>query len=89
MNLCQYIPPLLAHPSNCFKDLIAGEIKRYWQRNSEEEDFISITSQFIQCLLNRGHHMEKIIPLLQSAASNIDNAVTHNTNHLKSKSLER
>jgi hypothetical protein len=32
--------------------------------------------------------MENIIPLLQSAASTIDNTVTHNTNHLKSKNQD-
>jgi hypothetical protein len=47
MNLYTYIPPLSAHPNSCFKGFITGEILRYWSQNSDKQDFISITSQFI------------------------------------------
>jgi len=72
MNLYLYIPPLSAHPSSCFKGFITGEILRYWNQNSREEDFIQITSQFIQRLLQRGHLLSSIVPIIRSAASKID-----------------
>jgi hypothetical protein len=53
MNLYLYIPPLSAHPKSCFKGFITGEILCYWNQNTDEEDFISITAQFIQRLLKR------------------------------------
>jgi len=72
LNLYLYIPPLSAHPSSCFKGLITGELYRYWWQNTEEKDFIDITTKFIQRLINRGHQPNNIIPLIQTAASNID-----------------
>jgi len=73
MNLYLYIPPLSAHPKSCFKGFITGEILRYWNQNSNEEDFISLTSQFIQRLLQRGHLLSNIVPIIRTAASSIDN----------------
>ncbi len=73
MNLYLYIPPLSAHPKSCFKGFITGEILRYWNQNTDEEDFISITAQFIQRLLKRGHLLSNIIPIIRTAASTIDN----------------
>ncbi len=69
MNLYTYIPSLSAHPKSCFKGLIKGELLRYWLQNSEEKDFISTTSLFIHRLLARGHRLNEIIPLLQTAAA--------------------
>ena len=68
-----YIPPTSAHPSSCFKGLITGEILRYWLQNTQQEDFINITQQFIQRLLQHGHTLEDIIPTIRSAAASIDN----------------
>jgi hypothetical protein len=76
LNLYLYIPPLSAHPISCFKGLITGEIYRYWLQNTNEEDFIKITTSFILRLLQRGHQLNQIIPILQTAASNIDNINT-------------
>jgi hypothetical protein len=76
MNLYLYIPPLSAHPLGCFKSLITGELLRYWKQNSDPKDFIEITSLFIQPLLDRGHLLNTITPLLQTAASTIDNQGT-------------
>ncbi len=73
LNLYLYIPPTSAHPSSCFKGLITGEILRYWLQNTQQEDFINITQQFIQRLLQRGHTLEEIIPTIRSAAASIDN----------------
>jgi len=73
MNLYLYIPPISAHPISCFKGLINGELIWYWYQNSREEDFILTTSSFIKRLLQRGHSIPELIPLLQNAASKIDN----------------
>jgi hypothetical protein len=43
LNLYLYIPPLSAHPTSCFKGFITGEILRYWNQNSNKEDFITLT----------------------------------------------
>jgi len=64
--------PLSAHPSSCFKGFITGEILRYWNQNSREEDFVQITSQFMQQLLQQGQLLSSIVPIIWSAASKID-----------------
>jgi len=83
MNLYLYISPSSAHPYSCFKGLITGEIIRYWQQNTNEEDFIEITSKFIQRLINRGHQIETLIPIFRTVASSIDRHSLHirNENH--------
>jgi len=63
-RLYLYIPSILAHPASCFKGLITGEIICYWTQNSKEEDFIHITQQYIQRLIQRGHKLQDIIPVL-------------------------
>jgi hypothetical protein len=76
MNLYLYIPPLSAHPTSCFKGLITGETLRYWNQNSNKEDFIKLMSSFISRLLARGHQLNQLIPILQTAAAKIDNKNT-------------
>ncbi len=71
MNLYLYIPPLSAHPPSCFKGLIAGELRRYYLQNNTE-DFKEILTKFIGRLLDRGHNIEDISPLLLQAANNLD-----------------
>jgi len=72
LNLYLYIPPLSAHPPSCLKGLVTSEIYRYWIQNTEEADFIRITTNFILRLLQRGHQLENLYPLLKSAAANIE-----------------
>jgi hypothetical protein len=85
MNLYLYIPPLSAHPKNCFKGLIMGETLCYWNQNSNKEDYINIMTSFISRLLARGHQPHQLIPMLQAAASMIDNRNTAPNNNPKSQ----
>jgi hypothetical protein len=71
MNLYLYIPPLSAHPPSCFKGLIFGELRRYWSQNSPET-FQKLLSKFIQRLVDRGHTLKQLIPIISQAAITID-----------------
>jgi hypothetical protein len=73
LNLYLYIPPHSAHPQSFFKGFIAGEILCYWRQNTDTEDYIQITSLFIQRLLQRGHSLSNRLPLIQTATQHIDN----------------
>jgi hypothetical protein len=42
LNLYLYIPTTSAHPTNCFKGLIAGEIIRYWTQNTFYQDYWTV-----------------------------------------------
>jgi hypothetical protein len=80
INLYLYIPPLSAHPKSCFNGLITGEILQYWHQNSNKNDFINITSLFIQRLAQSGHKVPDIIPILNKTAAIIDhNRANNNT----------
>jgi hypothetical protein len=71
MNLYLYIPPLSAHPHSCFKGLIHVEVRRYWIQNSPS-NFQAILLKFIQRLIDRGHTIEQLTPLLMQALANLD-----------------
>jgi hypothetical protein len=71
MNLYLYIPPSSAHPPSCFKGLIAGELRRYWSQNNPVA-FQNILVKFIQRLIDRGHTLENLTPLLYQAAEKLD-----------------
>jgi hypothetical protein len=71
MNLYLYIPPSSAHPPSCLKGLIAGELRRYWSQNNPVT-FQNILVKFIQRLIDRGHTLENLTPLLYQAAENLD-----------------
>jgi hypothetical protein len=72
MNLYLYIPPSSAHPPSCFKGLICGEVRRYWLQNTPE-NFQKLLFSFIQRLLDRGHTLQTLTPLLAQAATILDN----------------
>jgi len=76
MNLYLYIPPLSAHPPSCFKGLIFGELRRYWSQNPPE-NFQKLLSKFIQRLVDRGHTLQKLIPIISQAAMAIDQNGQH------------
>jgi len=87
MNLYTCIPPLSAHPKSCLKGLITGELLWYWHQNTDEKDFINITSLFIVRLIQRGHRIQDIIPIVQKTVAIIDNSlrITANTNRQSEK----
>jgi hypothetical protein len=77
MNLYLYIPPKSSHPPSCLKGLISGELRRYFFQNSTT-DFQAILTKFIWRLVNRGHTIDDLTPLLLQAASNLDRStLTH------------
>jgi hypothetical protein len=71
MNLYLCIPPLSAHPPSCFKGLIAGELWCYWLQNNPD-DFQKMLCKFNDRLLDRGHTLANIAPILTQAAATID-----------------
>lgn len=71
INPYLYILPRSAHPSSCFKGLIFGELRRYWIQNTPEK-FQEILQKFIQRLIDRGHTLDSLIPLLTEAAANFE-----------------
>jgi hypothetical protein len=64
LNLYLYIPPSSAYPPGCLKGLINGELCRYWIQNPNSQDFQSIVSKFITRLLDRGHTLDSLTPIL-------------------------
>jgi hypothetical protein len=78
MNLYLYLPPLSAHLPSCFKGLIFGELRCYWSQNSPE-NFKKLLSKFIQRLVDRGHTLQTLIPIISQAAMAIDQNGQHHT----------
>jgi len=74
MNLYLYIPPRSSHPPSCLKGLISGELRRYYLQNNSN-DFQNLLTKFIRRLLDRGHKLEDLTPLLLQAASAIDRRI--------------
>jgi hypothetical protein len=78
MNLYLYIPPFSAHPPSCFKGLITGELRRYWLQNNPI-NFQNILMKFIQRLVDRGHTLENLVPIITQAAQTLEmHNVTNN-----------
>jgi hypothetical protein len=71
MNLYLYIPPMSAHSPSCFKGLITGEVRRYWLENNPN-DYQTILCKFIERLVERGHTLENLTPMLKHVALQLD-----------------
>jgi hypothetical protein len=85
-----YINPNSAHPPGMIKGVIFGTIKRYFEQNSDKEDFISITKLFFQRLVARGWDPSIIKPIFISAYNKIKNpSTTKTTNESPSPSTGR
>ena len=87
LNLYLYIPPNSAHPPGCLKGLIHGELLRYWTQNPNNQDFQEILSKFITRLLDRGHTLNSITPILMQAARRIDQGAQNTTKSTNSDTL--
>jgi hypothetical protein len=72
MNLFLYIPPLSAHPEGVLKGLVFGNLRWFWTQNPDINDYITITYQFFQHLLDRGHNATHLAHLFMSATSKLD-----------------
>jgi hypothetical protein len=86
MNLYLYIPPFSAHPPSCFKGLITGELRRYWLQNNPTS-FQNILIKFIQRLVDRGHTLENLIPILTQAAQTLETHSVGNNGSQKPNTL--
>jgi len=86
LNLYLYLPPRSAHPPSCLKGLIAGQLRRYWLQNGIN-DFQTMLTRFIKRLIDRGHRIEDLTPLLQQAALAIDHNKTPHANAADSHTL--
>jgi hypothetical protein len=86
MNLYLCIPPTSANLPCCFKGLITGELRRYFIQN-DKEGFEKILTKFINRLLDRGHSLNHISPLLHQAAAHIDNRANHDTSRDQKSTL--
>jgi len=71
MNLYLYIPPNSSHPPSCLKRLIAHKLRCYYTQNNTE-NFQNMLVKFISRLLDRGHTIKELTPLLLQAASTLD-----------------
>jgi hypothetical protein len=87
LNRYLYIPPGSAHPPGCLKGFINGELRRYWIQNPIIEDYQAILSKFITRLLDRGHAIDSLNPILLQAAARLDQGPTARINNDNSKTL--
>jgi len=72
MNLFLFIPSHSAHSPSVLKSLIHGQLRRFWQQNSDKNDYVKFVNSFLSQLVNRGHDREKLIPLFLDAADKLD-----------------
>ena len=78
------MPPHSANPPSCLKGLINGELLRYWRQNRNPNHFQTIVSKFIIRLLDRGHTLQSLTPLLMQATTRIEQGQMrpcHNPTH--------
>jgi hypothetical protein len=87
LNLYLYIPPGSAHPPGCLKGLINGELRRYWTQNPNIEDYQAILSKFITRLLDRGHTIDSLKPILLQAAARLNQSSRARINNDNSNTL--
>ena len=72
LNLYLYIPPHSAHPPGTIRSLIFGLTRKYWQQNSDPNDFRDIIKLLYTRLLARGHNPAFLNKTFAEAALAID-----------------
>lgn len=65
-NLHQYILPTSFHPKHHLKALIIGQLKRFAITNSTYSNYMHHRNLLFEQIRNRGHHVDKLLPLFQS-----------------------
>ena len=66
-NMYLYLPPHSAHPSGMVRGLVTGQIKRFLQLCSNEQDSLTHIRDFYRRLVARGHSPTTLKPLFESA----------------------
>jgi hypothetical protein len=87
LNLYLYIPAHSAHPPGCLKGIIFGEIRRYWNQNSDTKDYIHIAGQFYKRLLARGFRSKQIKTLFLEAAAHLERTDDKKTDEDRTRPL--
>jgi hypothetical protein len=59
-------------PGSTLLSTIIGNLQLYLRENAREEDFVSITTEFVVHLTNRGNEIATTIAILHEAFANID-----------------
>jgi hypothetical protein len=67
LNLFLYIPPSSAHSPGVLKSTIFGNVRRYWNQNSNKKDYQDAVRRFVARLEARGHDHDELRPLFQDA----------------------
>jgi len=88
-NPSLYINPNSAHPTGMIKGVIFETIKRYFEQNSNKEDFIPITKLFFQRLVARGWDPSIIKPIFISVFNKIKTTSTTETTNKSPSSTGR
>jgi hypothetical protein len=77
-----YITPYSAHPPGMITGVVFGVVKRYYEKNSEQRDFIFFTNLFFQRLCARGWDSSYIKPIFIDAIESIRRRNTNQINTL-------
>jgi hypothetical protein len=77
-----YITPYSAHPPGMIKGVVFGVVKRYFEQNSEQSDFIFFTNLFFQRLCARGWDSSYIKPIFIDAIESIQRRNPNQNNTL-------
>ena len=70
-----------------FRETIHGKLLHCWMQNPNNQDFQVIVSKFITRLLDRGHKLNSLTPILMQAAAKIDQGTLNLTKDTDSKKL--
>ena len=71
INLYQYIPPSSAHPPEVIRGMIHGMLRRYYNQNSNIDDFWNIAMLFYKRLKERAWDRATLEPIFISAYKKI------------------
>lgn len=70
LNLFLYIPPSSAHSPGVLKSTVFGNVRRYWNQNSNKQDYQDSVRCFVARLEARGHcsgNHDELCPIFKEA----------------------